>query len=318
MEIPFSPTAPSRLYALLLKLRPLQQGTLMPFSGELVHGAFLRWLASAAPDVATWLHEGQKRRLFTCSSLHFSQPMQPHLKAERQNIHLPLDPQKTYTVRLTLLLGDLFPLFYDALMQFNAPQGNATSPPFLRLGKQLFLLEEVQLSNDDPSGWTGFTSLNTLVEQVQRVQLGKTSTLTLEFASLTTFSRNNKEGYGLHHVMVPLPQYVFASLLRRWVDLAPPELSDVVQKEELERYLQEDGAIITDYDLHPHHVHFTTHQQRGFVGTCTYQLRGCDQKSSADAPLTFGQQMHLLAQLAFYSGIGYKTAMGLGQARLAR
>ncbi len=317
METMFSPTAPSRLYALLLKLRPLQPGTLMPFSGELVHGAFLRWLASTAPDVATWLHEGQKRRLFTCSSLHFSQPMQPHLKAEQQNIHLPLDPQKTYTIRLTLLLGDLFPLFYNALMQFNTPQSNATIPPFLRLGKQLFLLEEVQLSNDDPSGWTGFTSLSTLVEQARSVQCSKTTTLTLDFASLTTFSRNNtKTGYGLHAVMLPLPQFVFANLLRRWEDIAPPELSQIVQKEYMERYLQEDGAIIIDYNLQAHHVHFTTHLQRGFVGTCTYQLRGCHEKSDAEVPLTIGQQMHLLAYLAFYSGVGYKTATGLGQARL--
>ena len=94
-----------QLYAFILRLRPLQYGTLMPFSGELVHGAFLHWLRDAAPDIADWLHEGQKRRLFTCSSLHFSPSMQPHLKAERQNIHLPLDPQKTYTVRFTLLAG---------------------------------------------------------------------------------------------------------------------------------------------------------------------------------------------------------------------
>src|SRR6266567_5725647 len=58
MNIPFSSTAPTKLYALLLKLRPLERGTLMPFSGELVHGAFLHWLQNAAPDVATWLHDG--------------------------------------------------------------------------------------------------------------------------------------------------------------------------------------------------------------------------------------------------------------------
>src|SRR5437879_9130953 len=116
MDTPFSPTAPTRLYALLLKLRPLQQGTLMSFSGELVHGAWLSWLRSAAPDVATWLHEGNKRRLFTCSSLQFPIPQPRMREAERNNVHLPVDPEKTYTVRVTLLLVELFPLFYDALM----------------------------------------------------------------------------------------------------------------------------------------------------------------------------------------------------------
>ena len=50
MEMTYIPTGPTRLYALLLRLRPLQQGTLMPFCGELVQGAFLKWLGAAAPE----------------------------------------------------------------------------------------------------------------------------------------------------------------------------------------------------------------------------------------------------------------------------
>src|SRR5438874_8887296 len=116
METPFPTQAPTRLYAFLLKLRPLQQGTLMAFSGELVHGAWLKWLRAAAPDVANWLHEGNKRRLFTCSSLQFPLPAVRMQQAEQDNVHLPLDLEKTYTVRITLLLSELFPLFYNSLM----------------------------------------------------------------------------------------------------------------------------------------------------------------------------------------------------------
>lgn len=316
-QTPFSSTGPARLYALILKIRPLQQGTLMPFSGELVHGAFLKWLTVSAPDVADWLHAGQKRRLFTCSSLHFPHPMQRFMHAEHENIHLPLDPEKTYTLRLTLLLGDLFPLFYNALMNFNVAHTGSTIPPFLRLGKQLFLLEEVLLTNDDDSGWTGFTSLAALVEQAKAMRFGSLASFTLEFGSLTTFSRgSNKNGYGTHPAMFPQPQFIFSNLLRRWEDIAPPELAPLVQKERIEQYLQEDGIIVLDYDLKAHHVHFTTHLQRGFIGSCTYQLRGHDEKSDVETPLMLRQQIYLLAQLAFYSGVGYKTAMGLGQVRL--
>ena len=62
-----SSTAPSTLYAIILKLRPQQHGTLMPFSGELVHGAWLKWLGTAAPDVAAWLHD-EKQPLKNFSS----------------------------------------------------------------------------------------------------------------------------------------------------------------------------------------------------------------------------------------------------------
>ena len=291
----------------------------MPFSGELVHAAFIKWLGQAAPDVAAWLHEGHKRRLFTCSSLFFPRATQRFLSFERENTHIPLEPEKTYTLRLTLLLGDLFPLFYNALMSVNVSQLEAAGSPFLRLGKQFFLLEEIVLANDDRSGWTGFTSLSTLVEQARSLRPGAPASLTLEFASLTTFNRGTGRngGLGSYPSLFPLPHLVFASLLKRWEDIAPPELAPLIQREQIEHYIQEqEGAIVVDYQLDAHHVHFTTHMQRGFVGTCTYQLRGSDEKPGEPDALTVRQQVALLAQLAFYCGVGYKTAMGLGQVRL--
>src|SRR5258706_7284143 len=104
MTMPFAGNSPYRLYALLLKLRPLVTGTLMAFSGDMVHAAFLSWIRSAAPEVAAWLHEGNKRRIFTCSSLQFPVPMVRMRDAERENVHLPLRLEQVYTVRVTLLL----------------------------------------------------------------------------------------------------------------------------------------------------------------------------------------------------------------------
>ena len=194
-----------------------------------MHGAFLRWLRGAAPDVVNWLHEGQKRRLFTCSSLHFPRGEARLLDAERRNTHLPLEPEHIYTIRLTLLLGELFPLFYDALINVTFPTTRGNRPPFIQLGKQLFLLEEVLLTNDASTSWTGFTPLTSLIEGVKEMKFNRESILTLEFSSLTTFSRgNSKTGYGPHQVMLPLPQMVFANLARRWEDIAPPELANLV------------------------------------------------------------------------------------------
>jgi CRISPR-associated endoribonuclease Cas6 len=64
-------------------------------------------------------------------------------------------------------------------------------------------------------------------------------------------------------------------------------------------------------------VRFTTHLQPGFVGMCKYELRGPDEELQVteETTLTTRQQIWLLAQLAFYCGIGYKTAMGMGQVR---
>ncbi len=309
---------PSKLYALQLRLRPLESGTIMAFSGELVHGAWLEWVRNAAPDVAAMLHDGNKGRLFTCSSLQFPLPRQRMLQAERDNVHLPLDPRKTYTVRLTLLLGELFPLFYNSLMFFNSAEPGATKPPFMRIGKQLFLLEEVVSSPDDASGWTGFTSFAGLVEQVQALKLGPNQALTLHFDSLTTFNWHStlNTAFGNHYARLPLPAYVFPGLARRWRDLAPPELSGLVQKERIERYIEEEGVVIEDYELRTHRVQFVNHPQVGFVGTCSYVLRAPDEETTPDAPLTVRQQLLLLARFAFYCGVGYKTPMGMGRVRM--
>jgi CRISPR-associated endoribonuclease Cas6 len=313
-----SADTPAKLYALILKLRPIQYGTLMAFSGELVHGAWMRWIREAAPEVATWLHDGNKRRLFTCSSLLF--PLSPvrMLEAERENVHLPLDPEKTYSVRITLLLGELFPLFYDTLMNFHtsALTGGTRRPPFMQIGKQVFLLEEVILDQDDRTGWTGFTPLSTLVERIQAHRLAGGESFRFEFDSLTTFNRSNarSRNYGPHYARLPLPQYIFPSLIRRWEDIASPDLVGVIEKDLIEQYMQDDGIIISDYDLRTHHVKFTTHLQPGFIGSCRYHLRGPDSKS--DSALTVRQQILLLAHLAFYCGIGYKTSMGMGRTRV--
>ena len=318
LETPFPNATPAKLYAFLLQLRPMEYGTLMPFSGELVHAAWLDWLRSAAPDVATWLHEGNKRRYFTCSSLQFPIPQARMHNAEKDNVHLPVEPEKLYTIRITLLFGELFPLFHQALMDFNQRPTGTRKPPFMQLGKRTFLLEEVVINNDDPSGWTGFTSFPHLVEKAKSLKLGKTATLNLEFDSLTTFSRGNVKNasYGNYHALLPLPQYVFPGLAKRWQELAPAEYHNLIDINSIEQYIHDDGMIITDYNLKSHQVKFTTHIQPGFVGTCKYVLRGPDDSATGESPLVVRQQLLLLAQLAFYCGVGYKTAMGMGRTRV--
>jgi hypothetical protein len=157
----------------------------------------------------------------------------------------------------------------------------------------------------DASGWTGFTSFGMLVEKARSLRLGKVESLGLEFGSLTTFSRGNAKNriYGGHFARVPMPQYVFPGLARRWQELAPPELAGVVQMERVQQYVDDEGVVIRDYDLRPHEVRFTTHVQPGFVGVCSYDVRGPDEPVTEEAPLTVRQQLLLLGQLAFYCGV---------------
>jgi CRISPR-associated endoribonuclease Cas6 len=302
------------LYALHLKLRPLEPGTLMPFSGELVHGAWLNWLRDTAPEVAQRLHDGNQRRLFTCSSLQFPVPTERLLQAQRENIHLPLDVQKSYTIRLTLLLGELYPLLYRIVLGMNMQKGHMGH---MKIGKRFFVLEEMISSPDDPSEWTGMTTCEDLVDLARARRFGASFPLELEFASLTTFSRINQASlrYGSHYALLPLPQYLFPGLAKRWQEIAPPALTHIVQPAQIETYVENEGIVIDNYRIQTHHVHFVKHPQRGFIGTCRYLLRGPDEELT-DSPLTIRQQLYLLACFSFYTGVGYKPAMGMGQTRL--
>ncbi len=314
-----SHTSLNELYAFYLKLRPIQPGSLMAFNGELVHAAWLDWLRSAAPNITARLHEGNKRRLFTCSSLKFPFPPIKMRDAERRNVHLPLDPLKIYTIRITLLASQLFPVFNETLMKIkDISSVGAQSSPFIQLSKQTFLLEEVLVSEEDRTGWTGSSSFESLIERVKALRLGRIEHLQLEFDSLTTFSRGSakQKDFGNHYARLPLPAYIFPSLAKRWMELAPPEYAGWVQRERIEEYAANEAIFITDYDLRVHSVKFTTHTQPGFIGTCTYALYGPDDPPTESAPLTVRQQLFLLAHLAFYCGGGYKTAMGMGQMRL--
>ncbi|GAC1430624.1 MAG: hypothetical protein NVSMB54_24340 [Ktedonobacteraceae bacterium] len=153
--------------------------------------------------------------------------------------------------------------------------------------------------------------------------------ITLEFTYLTTFHRGSSEkGYGTYPALLPLPHYVFPNLAKRWEDIAPPNMVGMIQRQRIEEYAHQDGIIITNYDLQPHRIHFTTHVQHGFVGRCTYRVRdsrrviasrgndaiGEESNEREESPLTIPQQLWLLSQLAFYSGIDYKTSMGMGRA----
>jgi hypothetical protein len=317
MEESIDSVQSTKLYALLLKLRPLERGTIMPFSGELVHGAWLNWLRDTAPDIAQKLHEGNKRRPFTCSSLQFPYAQERILQAQRDNVHLPLDPEKTYTVRLTLLQGELFPLFYTMIMEKNDLTARASPRPFMQIGKQSFLLEEVVSHADDPSGWTGFTTCEALVEAAKTKHLLHDQPLKMEFASITTFNRvrNSVKRHGNHYARLPLPSYVFGGLAVRWQEIAPPALKQVVQPEQIQEFIENEGVVIEDYQLQTHCTHFAQHIQRGFVGSCCYLLRAPDDRLTAEETLTLRQQILLLSWLAFYTGVGYKPTMGMGQAR---
>lgn len=316
------------LYALMLKLRALSGGELLPHSGQLAHAALLHWFAEVDAAFATRLHEPNLRRPFTCSSLWFTDGGE---SAGRQQAHrrLVIRPDHTYWLRFTLLTESLFQTFMTRFFQMASPTPTlqvGSGLPKIRLGNAHFDVVEAMTA---PSvrekrgmlNWSSHATYSDLVERAQSLDAtkGDVREIELEFRSPTAFS-NGQRGGGKQMHLFPDLDRVFDSLARSWNTWTPAVYAIDVQA--LLAYMHE-WVTIASYDLHTQTAHFDRTTQSGFMGRCVYVLleagqasrRSSRQAVEVGAGLSPVQTLHLLSEFAFYAGVGYKTAMGMGQTR---
>ena len=116
--------------------------------------------------------------------------------------------------------------------------------------------------------------------------------IALEFLTPTSF----KQQQSIQNF--PLPECVFGSLLRRWNAFAPEKL---VLPE-----IQWQG-LVSEYELKTHAIKMKA-DELGAQGWIRYRFPDSEQARIAT----------ILAHFALFSGVGRKTAMGMGQAQLKR
>ncbi len=302
-------TAPDLLCAALLKVRASVSGLLPAFWGTLVQGAWLRWVQEVDPELSARLHAENQERPFTCSALWLpDRPAQVRLQEAGQR--LAIQQGQVYWLRLTLLDGAIFGSFAQKTLALPAQEAERASiPPLTLNGIPFDLLEMVVDERAGPGevSWSGWTSYFRLVAESQARPARRLERLTLEFDTPTGFGGVDRP-WGREITRVPEPSRVFGGLARRWQRFAPPGLAEAIEPEALTRYLEE-RARIEEYTLHTQRLHLRQAQLIGFVGQCTYVL------PPDDAGDRLRRQAHLLANFAFYAGVGHKTAQGLGRAR---
>jgi CRISPR-associated endoribonuclease Cas6 len=122
------------------------------------------------------------------------------------------------------------------------------------------------------------------------------SQVNLHFAAPTTFRRDGR------YVPLPIPDLIFGSLLDRWQSFAPIALHP-----EMRRFAKE-VVTINRHKIHTHAMPKKSGQIIGFIGQVTFSVLHSDRY--------WLSMTHLLANFAFYSGVGYQTTSGLGQVRM--
>lgn len=272
------------LYSLVLELRACDTATLPSTTGHLTHALFFDMIAQVEASLAERLHNEQDYKPFTVSAL---------LDARIRDGQIYIQADSVYRLRLTLLDGGEI---WEHLTRLILEKRQLV----LRLGKASFLVERLlSTTGSEPGGWAAHHTWQELASSSPQ------RCFTLRFASPTAFSLGNRR-----FALFPEPLLVWDSLLRSWNRYAPELLH--IEKTALREFVTS-NITVADYALRTTTLHFPKFTQTGFLGTCTYLLKKEHSHSHDDQTLL---SVAALARFAHYAGIGYKTTMGMGQARL--
>ncbi len=266
------------LYSVMLELRIKHATTVPGTTGHLTHALFLNLIKQFDPALSAHLHDQSGPKPFTTS---------PLLGVEKQFEILSLQRGQICSLRITLLDGgDLWHRLSAYALQAGSLQVDLGPTP-LQVTRMLISAET------DPTGWAGTTNWQTLADLPAR------QVITIQFASPTAFNVGDRA-----FELLPKPLFMWESLLRVWNAYAPEHLR--MEKQRLRTFLAERVRVL-DCDIATTMWRFPRYVQKGFEGTCTYQIQGDVSNSAA--------HITTLAAFARFAGIGYKTTMGMGQAR---
>lgn len=266
--------------ALMLSLRPQAAATVPAHLGRASHAALLAALGERDAALAQRLHDLEGLKPFTASDL---------LGARPGRDGRAITPDQTYGLRWTGLSAEL-----DAHLRALA----ASPPAGIELAGVRCSIERAVV---DRAGhpWAGAAEWSELIalERVGREE--PPHRFVLQFVAPTTFRSNGR------NVPLPLPELVFGSLLERWNGMSP-----IALPQEARRFAAE-CLVLGRYELQSTHVALFGEPHHGaetaFTGRCTFIATNRDR-----------YYLHCCAallRLAFFSGVGAKTGMGLGMVR---
>ncbi len=266
------------LYSLILELTATNTTSIPALRGDHTHALFLDLVRQTDNDLASRLHNEPEYRPFTVSLL---------LGAIAHDGHYAIRAGQSYRLHITLLDG-------GSLWQRLSSHFLASRDILLHLDAATFQLARVlstPTSNSD--GWASYTDWQTLASTPAR------SSVTFQFASPCAFSLGKR-----NFALFPDPVFIWDSLARTWNRYAPEVVR--MDRQGIREFVAEQ-VIVSDYELCTGRVVLREYAQKGFEGSCRYQIKTGD---------GYATQIATLASFACYAGIGSKTTMGMGQVRV--
>lgn len=272
------------LYSSVIKLTNLYPVTLIGDGGQHAHGAFHAIIANVDPELATKLHEVKGRKPFTLSPL-MGMPKILHHEGEKNNSEIRLREGWQCWLRVTILDDTLFKTFIDYFMNING-----TKLPEIRLGDAHFCVSEI-LTTPGSHPWAGYTSVENLQKKLDQPAPQR---FKFELFTVTSFKMQDENIETL-----PKPERVFGNLAGAWRELTGED-----HVKAIEEYAGR-NLVAGNYQLKTERTLLHNNHQLGVVGQVEFIRMDKEDSPSAHA-------LNLLAELAFYTGLGRKTAQGMG------
>ncbi len=295
-------TTRGELFALQLRLHPQERGLVLANAGPHLQAAFLDLVRQIDPALSDALHTPDRRRPYTLGMLQGFNHLRPEQLAQAldRGDLLPVHPGQVYWLRITTLDATLFDIFVKALLL-------RARSLVLRIGQVNFEVSRLITTPEEEEQeqrQTASSSFHTLfsLEEARPVYR-------FAFTTPTVFSLG-KTPWGKRLHLFPEPSHVFKSIADQWENFAPLELrlaTHQLTPLDISSWCAE-NVIVSHYNLITTALHAPKFGQMGFQGTVRYEVKGSRNASEA-------QWLSIFARFAFFSGVGYKTAMGMGQTR---
>jgi len=279
--MPTTPNNTPTFHALVIKLTAQESGSLAAGVGEMAHAAFYAAIQAVDPDLSAHMHDAQQRKAFSLSPLY---------GYRQQHGRLRVRAGDQGWLRLGLLDDQLFGVFMQHLLD--------SRQPVIRLGPVHFAITEV-LGSPGGHPWVGYTTLEQLRALDETPQRWR-----LEFASPTAI-RWGEADSGTRRVEVfPQPRMTIAGLRKRW-----DRWTGETWGRDFEEWVERNVVVSRVWRWETKPVIYRKQTYVGGQGQLEYRLLDGRERAKA---------IHLnrLLQLAFFTGVGYKTTHGLGQMRV--
>lgn len=273
------------LYAIVLRLAALRPGAIPADHRSYARGALFELLRAGDPQLAAELHDGNSAKSYTVALL------EGETRGRNGALHFG-EGHEAYW-RFTLMGEPAF----DALIRRYLLNHHA---PHVRFGAVSFAITDAFVSGGGHPG-CGYATLADLQAKWLHSPAPLPDTVTLDFASPTALSMGQQpDGTRKFHAL-PTPRHVFSALRKRLDKLGGP-----VPGDDFDVWVEQ-TVLIDKLDIHTETVRLKGGRHvNGFTGPVTYRLTDLSEWAGF---------VRLLADLAFWTGVGYQTTTGMGQVR---